>query len=722
MPRSFPRRPGAAPILRLGRPAGAALLAAVYLAGQTGPQTKSAPAPATQAAPAATVATSLSTMPLQGFDAPSAEVERGWEAKFLALPERGSLRNSLETITAAPHVAGTPGDRDNANYVASVFRAAGLRTQVVEYSALLPYPEEVTVEISAPSPIRLGNFETPIAGDPFSADQRAVIGFNAYSPSGDVTAPVVYANYGLDDDYAALAKAGIPVKGAIVLTRYGKSYRGLKSLLAEQHGASGVLIYSDPNDDGYHAGDIYPGGAYRPPHGIQRGSILNTAYPGAPLHPGDAPSSIEQAAFAAALPKVPTAPLSYADAQQILLRLKGPSAPAAWQGGLPFTYHLGGTADTQVHMRLRMDYRYRTIWDVIGTLPGSGTGEILLGNHRDAWAFGAVDPGSGTMVLLETSKALGRLRAQGWQPRRSVVFCSWDAEEFALIGSTDYAREYTAKLRRRAAAYLNVDSGDYGPNFGAAAVPSLQPLLASVAQSAPDPHRGGTVYAAWAQASTGNLFGDLGGGSDFEAFLNYTGVASADLSFSGPYGVYHSTYDNFHYFTSESDPDFAYGAAMTDVLGLAALRLADAPELPLDLGAYGRAIAGFVDTLQRAQTEPPARSLDWTLLSTSANRLRLAAEAFQARAQAALVHPNPQRLQALNHALSGFEQSLLNDQGLPGEPYFRHEIFSPSGYASSRLPALAGALGDRNWELADEQLHLLAQTLQLAANRLDGVQ
>lgn len=668
-----------------------------------------------------------------------------------ALPQAASLRASLKRLTAQPHVAGTPYDRSDALYVAAVFRHAGLHTRIVRYSALLPYPAEVSIELVRPQSQPLANYEAPIPGDRFSAMKNAVIGFNAYSPSGDVTAPVVYANYGLENDYAELKRDGISIRGKIVLVRYGRSYRGIKSELAAAHGAAGCLIYSDPNDDGYHAGNAYPLGSYRPATGIQRGSILNNNYPGAPLKPGQAYPAGEAAAWKAALPTVPTAPLSYTAAEPILAALTGLPAPRSWQGGLPFTYHLGGNGRVQVHMRLRMDFRYRTIWDIIGRLDGHEPGEVLVGNHRDAWTFGAVDPNSGTMVLLELARALGRLHAAGWQPRRTIRLCSWDAEEFALIGSTDYAERHLANLRKQAAVYLNMDEGDFGPYFSPGAVPSLRRLIYAAARGVAAPpvtptgsvipppgctprtvfdlwqcQRAAAAPAAGPPPAGPPPIGVIGGGSDFEPFLDYVGVATADISFAGPYGVYHSLYDDFHYFRTQEDPRFDYGVTCTRVMGVLTMRLADANLLPLNLNDYAGAISRYVAELQHKQATGPGAQLNWPRVETAALRLQSAARQFSVRARAALTGSaqHPRRLARFNAALAGFEQNLLLRRGLPGRPFYRNLIFAPEitrGYATARLPGVSQMLKEKNWLGASVQLRYLYEALQRATIRLQTV-
>lgn len=683
------------------------------------------------------------TKPISGFTAAQSGPELAWEQKFQQLPSHWQMRESERMLTRLPHMAGTPADYATAQYVAEQFKQAGLETRIVPYSALLPYPVEVKVAIVRPDRLPLSNYGAPIPGDRSSYRRDAAVGFNAYSPSGDVTAPVIYANYGLEEDYAELAKEGVSVKGKIVLVRYGRSYRGIKSSLAAKEGAAGLLIYSDPNDDGYHRGNTYPNGPWRPATAIQRGSILNGNYPGAALKPGQQPDAAEQAAWKALLPTVPTAPVSYASAQKILARMQGKVAPRDWQGGLPLTYHLGDTDDTSIHLDLKMDFKYRTIWDVIGTIPGRGTQEVLFGNHRDAWTFGAVDPNSGTISLIAAARAMGRLHQQGWTPERTIRFCSWDAEEFDLIGSTQYALAHLPSLQQHAVAYINTDEGDFGPNFSASAVPSLYALIRSVAKEVPDPHRPGTIYDNWLadarkqkQANTtfGSVeggaqlqqppIGSLGGGSDFEPYLGHVGLASADLAMVGDYGVYHALYDDFHYFITESDPDLSNGVAATRLMGLTVMRLADAPLLPLTLDPYAQTIQEYLKKL-KASTDP-VHQLDWTAAMAAAQKLQVATAAFDQRADQALAatHGDASRLQPWNNARAGFERTLFHAQGLPDRPFFKDLIYAPEitrGYATARLPGVSQRIHEKNWADAQTQLGYLTDALNRAATTLNAV-
>lgn len=563
--------------------------------------------------------------PLRGFFPAHAVREIQIEEAFRSSPTPERARQDLWTLSREPHVAGTPEDYKTAQYVLGEFRAAGLDAKIVEYQVLLPMPREVKVDMVEPY-TRQG--PTPEGGESNgkNADQAKIMpAFNAYTPSGDVTAQVVYANYGLPEDYKRLEQAGIDAAGKIVIARYGKCYRGVKAYVAQQHHAAGLLIYSDPAEDGYGRGEVYPRGPWRPRTSVQRGAILYfTAYAGDPLTPGIAASkgakrlSLEEAAT---LPHIPTAPLSYEDAEPILKNLDGPLAPREWWGAFPFAYHLGPGA-TKIHLKLEMDFQVRPIWDVIGQVPAvdPSASWVVVGNHRDAWVYGAADPGSGTTALLAIARGLGELLRKGWRPRRTVVLGSWDGEEFGLLGSTEWAEDNAERLERHAVAYLNVDVGVCGPHFGAASVPSLGRLIREVTSVVTDPKTSQPLYSVWASESglkretgapvdvpsaTGLPKGmeprvnDLGTGSDYTGFLQHLGVPSLDVGFSGSYGVYHSLYDDFYWMRNFGDPTFRYSVAITQVLGTLVLRLADSDVLPFDYEEYGWAIKKYLSELEQ---------------------------------------------------------------------------------------------------------------------------
>jgi len=506
-----------------------------------------------------------------------------WDAAFIKVPDPVLAGQHLKILTAEPHWASSPEDYKTALYVAEKFKAAGLQTEIVPFRVYLNKP--VKIEISAvdakgkklmSGPSREHVDPKLYGGDPFQDDPRILPAFNGSSPSGDVTADAVYANYGTLADFKKLDELGVSVKGKIVLVRYGANFRGIKVYIAQQRGAVGVIIYSDPADDGYAKGDAYPRGPYRPPSGVQRGSVQQLPiYPGDPQTPGvastmDLPDSARITDPAKMnQPSIPANPLSYQDAAPILEALDGPVTPREWQGALPFTYHLGGTGAVKVHMHLEQDYKIRTIWDVIGKIPGSESPDtyVVAGNHRDAWVYGAVDPNSGTAAMLEAVHGFGELLKQGWKPKRTIVIGSWDAEEEGLIGSTEWT-EANAALLKHAVAYFNTDVGVSGANFSADAVPSLKEFVRDVTRQVPSP-AGGTVYEQWVKSQEaaakkrasvseahampsnarkdieeGVRVGDLGSGSDFTPFIQHFGVPSTDVGSNGNYGVYHSVFDN----------------------------------------------------------------------------------------------------------------------------------------------------------------------------------
>jgi N-acetylated-alpha-linked acidic dipeptidase len=688
--------------------------------------------------------------PIFGFR--DAVAESATEARFLAVPDPKLAEEHLRTLTQAPHMAGTPEDKATAEYVAQKFRDAGLETEIVEYKVWMNYPLEISVDVTAPAGVTMhGPTREHVDGDPYDNDPRVVMPFNGMSPSGDAEADVVYANYGTPEDFEKLEKLKIDVRGKIVLVRYGQNFRGVKEFISQEHGAAGVLIYSDPFDDGWRRGDKYPDGPWRPDTGVQRGSVgYMFEFPGDPTTPGFAslPSlpdskriSPEQSAQ---MPKIPVTPLSYHDAWPILQHLSGPDSPREWQGALPFTYHVG-PGPARVKMHLKQDYQFRTMWDVIGRVPGSDSPNewVVAGNHRDAWVYGAVDPNSGTAAMLESVHGVGQLLKSGWKPKRTMIFASWDGEEEGLIGSTEWAEQHESELAN-APAYFNVDVAVSGPKFGASAVPSLKQFLRDVAKAVPSP-KGGTVYEAWknvdqpgvastqspteaigdsrrlpaASVKSDVPVGDLGSGSDYSAFQQHLGVPSTDISSTGPYGVYHSVFDNFAWFKKFGDPDFAYEQQMARVFGLEALRMADADVLPYDYEEYGKEVAAYLDAAaKRAENKFGNQALDFTAVN-------LAAKHFQnAGAKILSKQKNPPRdIAKLNQALLGAERALLVPQGLPHRPWFRHAIYAPgeyTGYAAVVIPGVNEALDNGDAERARQQLAVLAAALERGAKTLDN--
>jgi len=666
------------------------------------------------------------------------------EQNFLAVPDAKLAGEELKTLTSEPHLAATPEDHKTAEYVAQKFRAAGLDTQIVPFRVLLNQPKFERVEAfdAAGHQLMSGPTREHVNGDPGQDDPRVVMPFNGSSGSGDVTGEVVYANYGRLEDFNELAAQHIDLHGKIVICRYGVNFRGVKVYLAEQRGAIGVLIYSDPQDDGYYKGDAYPIGPWRPETGVQRGSVQYLfKYSGDPETPGvastlDLPDSAREKNIEGAggnQPHIVSIPLSYHDAAPILQALTGPGVPQGWQGALPFRYHLG-VSGVKVHLVSQQDYQRRIIWDVIGRIEGSQDTDssVIVGNHRDAWVYGAADPSSGTASMLEAVHGVGALLRQGWRPKRTILFCSWDAEEEGLIGSTEWV-EQQGHVLDRAVAYFNVDVAVSGPNFSAEAVPSLKEFVRGVTRSIPSPVAG-TVFQQWRNShplanehNASNAppiegdevhVGDLGSGSDYTPFLQHAGVPATDISSGGPYGVYHSTFDDFAWFTQNADPHFVYLQEMARVLGLEAVRMADADVLPFDYAAYAREISAYLEAARRKAVDSGLGSLDFGPAQAAASRMAAAAQ----RVYALETVPSG-NLAKLNLALRQTETALLSDAGLPNRPWYRHTVYAPgeyTGYSAVVIPGVNESIDARNAALAAQQLLVLTQALDRAATALDS--
>ena len=688
--------------------------------------------------------------PIFGFR--DAAAEASVEARFLSVPDAKRAEEHLQILTKAPHMAGTIEDKATADYVAQQFRDAGLDTEIVEYKAWINYPAEISVDLVAPAGVEMhGPTRERVDGDPYQDDPRVVMPFSGMSPSGDVEADVVYANYGTPEDFEKLDKLNISVRGKLVLVRYGQNFRGVKVFVAQEHGAAGVIIYSDPADDGWRRGDKYPEGPWRPDTGVQRGSVgFMFEFPGDPTTPGIAslPSLADAQRISpersAQVPKIPVTPISYHDAWPILQHLGGPDTPREWQGSLPFTYHVG-PGPARIKMHLKQDYQFRTLWDVIGRVKGSEapTEWVVAGNHRDAWVYGAVDPNSGTAAMLEAVRGVGVLLKSGWKPKRTLIFASWDGEEEGLMGSTEWVEQHESDLRN-SPAYFNMDVGVSGQKFGASAVPSLKQFLRDLTKVVPSP-KGGTVYESWQKSAQPNApatqspteaigdgrrapaaqvksdvpVGDLGSGSDYTAFLQHAGVPSTDVSSSGSYGVYHSTFDDFAWFKKFGDPDFVYEQEMARVFGLEAVRMADADVLPYDYEEYGKEIAVYLDAARRRGIDKfGEHALDFSAVNTAARHF----ESAGARILAKQKNP-PSDVARLNSILMATERALIVPQGLPRRPWFRHAIYAPgeyTGYAAVVIPGVNEALDQGDSERTRQQLAVLAAALDRAAKTLEG--
>lgn len=699
---------------------------------------------------------------LDGFAPDEATAERRWEEQFRAVPAPASAREHLRRLTLESHVAGTPEDYQTALYVRDQMRAFGLVAELKEYQVLLPYPKQPSiVELIAPRRERLKVQESVVAEDPSSSSRKIIPLFNGYSASGDVTASLVYVNYGLPNDYDALRRINVDVKGKIVIARYGQSFRGVKAKVAEQNGAIGLIIYSDPADDGYTQGDLYPKGPWRPADSAQRGSVEYLFdYPGDPLTPGTPSISAApriKMEEATNMPRIPVQPLSYGDARRLLEPLRGPLRPRGFQGGLPFAYHVGGTTDVRVRLKTEMDYQVRTIWNVVARIEGDAERDrwVIMGNHRDAWVFGAVDPNSGTTTMLEAARGFGQLLKAGWKPRRTIFLCSWDGEEYGLIGSTEWAEENAAELQEKAVAYLNMDSAVSGSNFGASSVPTMWKLIRAAVRDIRDPKTGKSVYEVWQErarqsqpdaeltdASAGSdtpiaeaRIGALGSGSDYTPFLQHLGIPSLDMSYSGEYGVYHSAYDSFYWMTQFGDPSFQYHVAAAQTWGTIAMRLASASGLPLDYTDYAAQVRDFLtETVKTAQRRKLADSFDSKAMMDAIKdfadeagridkrRRETVIEIERTRTAASDANPRAiARLKRINDALVGAERALIDSKGLRGRVWYKHQIYAPgiyTGYAAQPLPDLRQAIDDRNGANAGEAAARIIEALKRATEVL----
>lgn len=687
---------------------------------------------------------STQTAQLDGFSEEAANSERRWETLFRSVPSPASAREHLRRLTLEPHIAGTKEGFDTATYVRDQLRSYGLTADLREYKVWLPYPNATPiVELITPARRqKLRVHEAALPQDPSSSRPNITPLFNGYSATGDVTAPLVYANYGLPGDYEELSKAGVDVKGKIVIVRYGNSFRGVKAKVAQDNGAIGCIIYSDPADDGYMQGDVYPKGPWRPVSSGQRGSVQYLFdYPGDPLTPGR--PAIEgvprlKPEEATNLTRIPVQPLAYDVAKELLTLLRGPVRPRGFQGGLPFPYHVGGTDHVKVHLKTDMDYKLRSIWNVVARIDGSSEKDrwVILGNHRDAWVFGAVDPNSGSSAMLEIARGLGQLLKQGWKPRRSILLCSWDAEEYGLIGSTEFAEEFAGELREKAVAYLNIDVAVAGPHFGASSVPSLWKLIRGAARDVKDPKSGKSVYQQWRDRLTTERtdrdqepptevrIGPLGSGSDYTPFLQHLGVPSTDMGFGGDYGVYHSAYDSFYWMENFGDPGFVYHVAAAQLLGTMALRLAAADALPFDYTDYATELRDFFSESTRIAKRRNLAFDEKAMTSALDGFSKEAARVEQMRQQSIRGRLDNSKLRALNDALIQVERQFIDERGLRNRKWYKHQIYAPgmyTGYAAQPLTDFRQALEDRNSVNARESLARIVDAINRATNVLRQV-
>src|SRR5271154_4195270 len=684
------------------------------------------------------LASAQSRTSILGFTPASAAHETEIENKFKSIPTPDEERRQHRIFTAEPHVAGSKRNNELADYIASEWRKQGFDDVVIRrYDVYGTNPKSASLEMIAPVHYQAVLREAPLDGDPDSKNPAISGAWSGMSISGEVTAPVVYAHSGNPEDYELRRKKGIDVKGKVVLVRYSNpySYRGFKALTAEREGAAAILIYSDPAEDGYKKGQVVPKGPWGPEYHIQRGAITyDFMVPGDPLTPGWAsiPGAkripVEQAV---SIPKIMALPLSWHDAKPLLANMDGPIAPDRWQGGLPIKYHLGGDR-VRVHLKIEMDNSTQPYYVVEGRIRGAQLPDewIVLGNHRDAWVFGGVDPSSGTASMMELTRALGKLAKSGMRPRRTVVVCSWDGEEVGLTGSTEWGEQFADELRNKAVAYINVDSSTSGPNFHGQAVASLAPMLVETSRTLRDPS-GKTLYEAWKASSTrerseakqsgavtdlnvtdSNLADTrIGSGSDHTVFLNFVGMPVLGLQFDGPYGVYHSAYDDFFWMNHFGDPGYRYHTLMSQLWGVLALRLANADLLPFDFASHAANIRQFVNELSKGKEmsqldlKPVLDAID----DFEAAGKRLDDSATHALASGAI---DPKLAAGINHGAMQVERNWLNPDGIPGRPWFKHILYGARfTYAHLELPGLTEAVEKQDWTTAKQQAEILRQAL-----------
>jgi N-acetylated-alpha-linked acidic dipeptidase len=712
---------------------------------------------------------------LPGFSRDGSRAEQQWEQKFRSTISLDNIRDYAKLLSARPHHVGSPYNKQDEEWLLSKFKEWGWDVHVESFQILFPTPKERVLEMVEPVRFVAKLQEPPISEDPTSKQTAEQLpSYNAYSIDGDVTAPLVYVNYGIPEDYEELERMGISVKGAIVIARYGASWRGIKPKVAFEHGAVGCLIYSDPRDDGYTAGDVYPKGAWRPPDGVQRGSVMDMPlYPGDPLTPGigatpDAKRlKLEDVKV---FTKIPVLPISYADAQPLLAALGGPVAPARWRGALAITYH-AGPGPAKVHLRVKFNWDMKQINDVIARIPGASEPDewVIRGNHYDAWVNGAEDPISGTSAEMEEARALGELSKAGWKPKRTIIYCTWDAEEPGLIGSTEWVEAHADDLRAHAVAYINSDSNSRG-YLDVSGSHSLETFINQVARDIIDPEKNISVWQRrqmrrMAAANSGEererlrskaTWGieALGSGSDYTAFLDFAGIASLNLGYGGESdgGIYHSVYDDFYWYTHFADTTFAYGRALAQTAGTAAMRLADADLLPFNFSDLLSTVRDYVTDLQRlaenqsnqirernrqindgvfSATSDPEKPqvapaveavpphLNFASLQNALDALNRSADHYQrmyaqagqdggaALGRASLAQVNLELLQS--------ERALTDANGLPGRPWFKHQLYAPgfyTGYGVKTVPAVREAIEQKQWSTAEQSIATVSKVLE----------
>ena len=700
------------------------------------------------AATAAVVLFSLSApqaqnRPIRGFPDDAVAAQRQREEQFRKVPDSARLKEYMEAMAGDSHVAGQPSSKRVADYALSKFKSFGLDASLEEFEAMMPWPLETRVELVAPEKYELRIKEPVLPEDPDSGDQTPL--YNAYSGDGDVTGEVVYVNYGMPADFERLKQMGISVKGKIVLARYGAGWRGIKPKVAYENGAIGCLIYSDPRDDGYFQGDVYPNGPYRPEYGAQRGSVMDMPiHPGDPLTPGwgSEPGGRKlNREDAATILKIPVLPIGYGDALPILKQLKGPVAPQEWRGALPVTYHVG-PGPAQLHMKLSFEWKNRPLYNVVARIPGATRPDewIIFGNHHDAWVMGADDPISGASSLMETARGLGELLKTGWRPSRTIILALWDGEEWGLLGSTEWAEKHKTELQQKAVAYINTDGTGKGW-LNAGGSHGLQQFLGEVAKDVMDPRTGKPVFdearrrAVLAQPEADRPAAEkdpafriapLGSGSDYTPFLQHLTLSALNVGFGGesPGGVYHSAYDTVKWYQTHSDGDYSYGRTLSQVTGTLMLRLAEAPVLPFQFTDTADTLLRYVVELEKLAAEKKDSKVDMKPVRNAVEALRAAGLAYE-KAYARLPAANSAQLlgrselQQLNKLLLTSEQKLGNTEGLPRREWFKHQMYAPgfyTGYGVKTMPQIREGLEENRFTEAQGGV----RTVSAAINALAG--
>ena len=736
------------------------------------------------AAAAAAAAEGPASAEMTGFAPGSAAAEAQLEAKFDADLSAADLRAWMQQMSSAPNHVGSAHDKANAEWQLQKFKEWGWDASIETFSVLYPTPREVALELIEPTAFKARLSEPAIEGDSTSSQTKDELPpYNVYGADGDVTGQLIYVNQGMPDDYKELERLGLNVKGKIVLTRYGGGWRGLKPKLAYEHGAIGCLIYSDPRDDGYGAGDTYPKGGFRPRDAVQRGSVQDlTLYSGDPLTPnvGAVPGAKRLALKdAKTILKIPVLPISYADAEPLLTALGGRVVPASWRGGLPITYHIG-PGPAKVHMKVLSDWNQKTLYDVIAKMRGSQEPDrwVIRGNHHDGWVFGAADPLSGQVALMAEAKAIGKLAKDGWRPKRTLVYTSWDGEEPGLLGSTEWVETHAAELKTKAVLYVNSDVNARG-FLSAEGSHALQHFASEAARDVKDPETGVSIlaralaarrltgYESGAQAEGANhpnndlQLGALGSGSDYTPFLQHLGVNSLDLAFGGEsdYGVYHSAYDSFDHYRRFVDPGFEYGVALAKVAGRVMLRAAQADLIPARESDFAASVAGFTEELHkladsmRAKSRELGKLLDDDVFKLAANpdkpraapprvdevpylnfseldnavaKLEQSAKAFDkeyARLDTADSGRDVAERERINSMLVVLEQTLTTPHGLPGREWYQHMVYAPgmhTGYGVKTLPGIREAIEERRWDEANQYVGVVSRALNAYSSAMDA--